>query len=117
MCLRNNDSDFNKIDDCLEEFIVLLNKKGIETKFSCCGHYAERPDVIIANVKSLKKLIKILTPEQTDWIHHIDNHGEKEWHIEFEALVCTPPIYPSWCRSKEDFECVEKSRKDFGFKG
>ena len=49
-----------EIDDCIAEEIVKLNKLGVRTVNSCCGHGKEKPLAIIENDRgSLKRAIEL----------------------------------------------------------
>ena len=105
----------NGFDKCLVPFLSIINRAGVKTQFSCCGHLSESPNIILEpGSKNLAKLLSLLKGDYLDWIIEIKNIGPKQFHIFFESTICTPPQYPSWVSCKEDVRDIQKLRKDFG---
>jgi len=106
------DTESQTIDKCLQPFISLLNKNGIETQFSCCGHLAASPYIIFPHGENIVKLLQFLKEDYLDWISTIENMGEDSFKVTFEALICTPPQYPYWIITEEEKCSKHQLRKE-----
>ena len=45
----NQANRFAKVDDCIAKYITTLNKKGITTLSSCCGHNLYKKTIVVLN--------------------------------------------------------------------
>lgn len=117
MCERNSDGTSktnNGIDKCLHKFISILNKNGIKTVFSCCGHGSESPYVIVANIDDVKKILEFMDGYSDQFITKIEPFELNRWMIVLNGLVCTPVRYPSWVDNKYQVNFVEEIREKIG---
>lgn len=76
MCNKRNSTEipyanqanrFAKVDDCIAKEIITLNKKGIKTLASCCGHDIYKKTIIILDkdIKTrIEKVSKKIIPRE-----------------------------------------------------
>jgi len=103
------------IDKCLLRFLKTLWDNGIETKYSCCGHFSTHPDIIFPTDNDFSSLIVLLNKKLVlnDWVSSISSLGEGSWKVDFESIICTPPRNPTWVTTKRDIEEIRAQRKRF----